>query len=47
MDIKDGVKRIQGDEVPLLTPWVGKDGVVAGRAAEGQPPKAPKRPNLL
>ncbi|KIC33340.1 NADH-quinone oxidoreductase subunit E [Leisingera sp. ANG-S5] len=44
MDIKDGVKRIQGDEVPLLTPWVGKDGVVAGRAAEGQPPKAPEAP---
>ncbi|MDC0657224.1 NADH-quinone oxidoreductase subunit E [Leisingera sp. SS27] len=43
-DIKDGVKRIQGDEVPLLTPWVGKDGVVAGRAAEGQPPKAPEAP---
>ena len=44
VDIKDGVKRIQGDEVPLLTPWVGKDGVVAGRAAEGQPPKAPEAP---
>ncbi|MCB4454644.1 NADH-quinone oxidoreductase subunit E [Leisingera sp. McT4-56] len=44
MDIKDGVKRIQGDEVPLLTPWVGKDGIVAGRAAEGQPPKAPEAP---
>ncbi|MBY6134795.1 NADH-quinone oxidoreductase subunit E [Nocardioides marinus] len=42
MDIKDGVKRIQGDEVPLLTPWIGKDGKVAGRAAGGQPPKAPE-----
>ncbi|WP_291729946.1 NADH-quinone oxidoreductase subunit E [Leisingera sp. F5] len=43
-DIKDGVKRIQGDEVPLLTPWVGKDGVVAGRAAADVPPKAPEAP---
>ncbi len=42
VDIGDGVKRIQGDEVPLLTPWVGKDGVVAGRAAAAQPPKAPE-----
>ncbi|WP_435660999.1 NADH-quinone oxidoreductase subunit E [Leisingera caerulea] len=44
MDVKDGFKRIQGDEVPLLTPWIGKDGTVAGRAAEGQPPKAPEAP---
>ncbi len=43
-DIGDSVKRIQGDEVPLLTPWVGKDGVVAGRAAASQPPKAPDAP---
>lgn len=43
-DIGDSVKRIQGDEVPLLTPWVGKDGVVAGRAAAAQPPKAPDAP---
>ncbi|ANP38465.1 NADH dehydrogenase subunit E [Phaeobacter gallaeciensis] len=42
VDLGDSVKRIQGDEVPILTPWVGKDGVVAGRAAEGQPPKAPE-----
>ena len=40
----DGVKRIQGDEVPLLTPWVGKDGVVAGRAAAEPTPAAPERP---
>ncbi len=43
-DIGDSVKRIQGDEVPLLTPWIGKDGVVAGRAAASQPPKAPDAP---
>ncbi|MEX5564165.1 NADH-quinone oxidoreductase subunit E [Pseudophaeobacter sp. 1A16562] len=42
VDLGDSVKRIQGDEVPILTPWVGKDGVVAGRAADGQPPKAPE-----
>ncbi|UWQ89985.1 NADH-quinone oxidoreductase subunit E [Rhodobacteraceae bacterium M382] len=39
-DIGDTVKRIDGTEVPLLTPWVGKDGTVASRAGE-QPP-APK-----
>jgi len=43
-DIGDTVKRIQGDEVPLLTPWVGKDGVVAGRAAEAPVPAAPATP---
>jgi NADH-quinone oxidoreductase subunit E len=43
-DIGDSVKRIQGDEVPLLTPWIGKDGVVAGRAAASQPPRAPDAP---
>ncbi|MVO15854.1 NADH-quinone oxidoreductase subunit E [Parasedimentitalea huanghaiensis] len=43
-DIGDTVKRIQGDEVPLLTPWVGKDGVVAGRAAEAPTPPAPATP---
>lgn len=42
VDIQDGVKRIQGDEVPLLTPWVGKDGKVAGREAAAAPPKAPE-----
>ncbi|MGR3624212.1 NADH-quinone oxidoreductase subunit E [Pseudophaeobacter sp.] len=44
VDIGDSVKRIQGDEVPLLTPWVGKDGTVAGRVAAAQPPKAPEAP---
>ncbi|EEW57260.1 NADH-quinone oxidoreductase subunit E [Tritonibacter mobilis] len=43
-ELGDGVKRIQGDEVPLLTPWVGKDGVVAGRAAAEPTPAAPERP---
>ncbi|MFW8592600.1 NADH-quinone oxidoreductase subunit E [Cribrihabitans neustonicus] len=44
VDLSDGVKRIQGDEVPLLTPWIGKDGEVAGRAAAERPPEPPKDP---
>ncbi|MFY0661653.1 MAG: NADH-quinone oxidoreductase subunit E [Shimia sp.] len=43
-DIGDSIKRIDGTEAPILTPWVGKDGVVAGRAAEGQPPKPAPTP---
>ncbi|WP_298910726.1 NADH-quinone oxidoreductase subunit E [uncultured Aliiroseovarius sp.] len=41
-DIGDTVKRIDGTEVPLLTPWIGKDGVVAGRNAAAPTPKAPE-----
>jgi NADH-quinone oxidoreductase subunit E len=44
VDLGETVKRIQGDEVPILTPWVGKDGVVAGRAAAAPAPKAPEAP---
>ncbi|MFW8637170.1 NADH-quinone oxidoreductase subunit E [Cribrihabitans pelagius] len=44
VDLGDGVKRIKGGEVPLLTPWIGKDGVVAGRAAAERPPEPPKDP---
>ena len=44
VDLGETVKRIQGDEVPLLTPWIGKDGVVAGRAAAAPAPKAPETP---
>jgi len=43
-DIGDTIKRIDGTEVPILTPWIGKDGVVAGRAAEGQPPEPAPTP---
>ncbi|MBO9398434.1 NADH-quinone oxidoreductase subunit NuoE [Shimia sp. R9_2] len=43
-DLGDSIKRIDGTEVPVLIPWVGKDGVVAGRAAEGQPPKPAPTP---
>ncbi|TCL09853.1 NADH dehydrogenase subunit E [Shimia isoporae] len=37
-DLGDTIKRIDGSEVPILTPWVGKDGKVAGREAEANPP---------
>ncbi|SMR71348.1 NADH dehydrogenase subunit E [Aliiroseovarius halocynthiae] len=40
-DIGDTVKRIDGTEVPLLTPWLGKDGKVAGRDAAAPTPRAP------
>ncbi|MEP2532827.1 NADH-quinone oxidoreductase subunit E [Shimia sp.] len=37
-DIGDTIKRIDGTEVPLRTPWVDADGKVAGREAEATPP---------
>ncbi|SFK54195.1 NADH-quinone oxidoreductase subunit E [Shimia haliotis] len=37
-DLGDSIKRIDGTEVPILTPWVGKDGKVAGREAAANPP---------
>ncbi|MEQ9693643.1 NADH-quinone oxidoreductase subunit E [Shimia sp. SDUM112013] len=40
-DIGDTVKRIDGTEVPLVTPWLGEDGAVAGREAAEPTPKAP------
>ena len=44
-DLGDTVKRIDGTEVPLATPWIGKDGTVAGRSpGKAQPPKAPATP---
>lgn len=43
-DIGDTIKRIDGTEVRLTTPWVGKDGVVVGRAASDPTPKAPEVP---
>lgn len=39
----DGLKRIDGSEVPLRTPWI-EAGIVAGRAASDAPPAAPERP---
>ncbi len=37
-DIGDTIKRIDGTEVPLLTPWVGKDGKVVSREVSDEPP---------
>ncbi|EEX11263.1 NADH:ubiquinone oxidoreductase 41 kd complex i subunit [Ruegeria lacuscaerulensis ITI-1157] len=41
-DLGDTVKRIDGTEVPILTPWLGKDGKAAGAKAAPKPPKAPE-----
>ncbi|MDJ0626933.1 MAG: NADH-quinone oxidoreductase subunit NuoE [Rhodobacter sp.] len=47
-DLGDTVKRIDGTEVPLLTPWLGGDGPAAGaapkaaRAAKAKPAASPK-----
>ncbi|WP_377189848.1 NADH-quinone oxidoreductase subunit NuoE [Ruegeria meonggei] len=40
-DLGDTVKRIDGTEVPILTPWLGKDGKAAATKAAPTPPKAP------
>lgn len=45
VDIGDTVKRIDGTEVPILTPWLGKSkaGVGAAATAEAEPLAKPKR----
>ncbi|MCP4817705.1 MAG: NADH-quinone oxidoreductase subunit E [Shimia sp.] len=43
-DLGDSIKCIDGTEVPILTPWVGKDGKVAGREAAANPPAAAPTP---
>lgn len=43
-DLHDTVKRIDGTEVPILTPWLDKDGKQAGASAAAKPPKAPEAP---
>ena len=44
-DIGDSIKRIDGTEVPLRTPWVGADGTVAGRSpSKPQAPAEPEAP---
>ncbi|WP_120635906.1 NADH-quinone oxidoreductase subunit E [Ruegeria sp. EL01] len=40
-DLGDTVKRIDGTEVPILTPWLGKDGKAAATKSAPKPPKAP------
>ena len=41
--LADTVKRIDGTEVPVLTPWLGKDGKQAGASAAAKPPKVPEQ----
>ncbi|MEO1107739.1 MAG: NADH-quinone oxidoreductase subunit NuoE [Pseudomonadota bacterium] len=41
-DLGDTVKRIDGTEVPILTPWLGKDGKAAATKSAPKPPKTPK-----
>ncbi|MCA0928888.1 NADH-quinone oxidoreductase subunit E [Ruegeria profundi] len=41
-DLGDTVKRIDGTEVPILTPWLGKDGKATASKAAPKPPKAPE-----
>ncbi|WP_170460656.1 NADH-quinone oxidoreductase subunit E [Ruegeria arenilitoris] len=42
-ELGDTVKRIDGTEVPILTPWLGKDGKAAGAKAAPKPPKVPEQ----
>lgn len=41
-DLGDTVKRIDGTEVPILTPWLGKDGKATASKAAPKPPKTPE-----
>lgn len=43
-ELGDSIKRIDGSEVALTTPWIGKDGKVAGRDAANPAPAAAERP---
>lgn len=43
-DLGDTVKRIDGTEVPLTTPWLNDAGEVAGQEAAEKPPAAPVTP---
>ncbi len=40
-DLGDTIKRIDGTEVPILTPWLGKDGKAHAAHSAPKPPKAP------
>ncbi|WP_170341007.1 NADH-quinone oxidoreductase subunit E [Ruegeria arenilitoris] len=42
-ELGDTLKRIDGTEVPILTPWLGKDGKAAGAKAAPKPPKVPEQ----
>ncbi|WP_171227955.1 NADH-quinone oxidoreductase subunit E [Ruegeria sp. HKCCA4008] len=41
-ELGDTVKRIDGTEVPILTPWLGKDGKAEASGSAPQPPKKPE-----
>ncbi len=43
-DVGDTIKRIDGSEVPMSTPWVDKDGIVAGRQTGAEPPALSPNP---
>lgn len=43
-EIGDTVKRIDGTEVPLSTPWLNDAGEAAGREADAPAPKEPEAP---
>ncbi|WP_170607994.1 NADH-quinone oxidoreductase subunit NuoE [Ruegeria arenilitoris] len=45
-DLGDTIKRIDGTEIPILTPWLGKDGKAAANKTSPKPPKAkaPRKP---
>ena len=43
-DLGDTIKRIDGTEVAVTTPWIGKDGKVAGFDAADPAPKPAARP---
>lgn len=54
VDIGDTIKRIEGTEVPLLTPWLGKTAKAAAKtvakvepAAKAETPVKPKKPRAL
>ena len=42
VDIGDTVKRIDGTEVPILTPWLGGKATTAGEAKKARAPRAKK-----
>ncbi len=44
VDLKDSVKRIDGTEVPLLTPWLGKAAGAAAKSAPAKPAAARPAP---
>lgn len=44
-DLGDGIKRIDGTEVPLLTPWLGSSGKKPSTSGKGSDKKAVQKPD--